>query len=77
MNYTAEQEAKRLVNAIPVLVGKGWEHVGSWLFHKDGRTCDFSAANLSQLDRIERDGLFTISADAVTANMKSPLEPKQ
>lgn len=43
------------------LVKKGWMPCGAFgemLFCRDGRKYDLSAADLNQLPRIEREGLF-------------------
>jgi hypothetical protein len=64
MNFeplTAEQYLAIVNRLVPL----GWMPVGafgSMTFRKNGRNYDFSAADLNQLERIERDGLFVISA---------------
>ena len=52
---------ERYLSIINDLVPKGWLPVGafgSMTFRRNGRNYDLSAADLTQLDRIEREGLF-------------------
>lgn len=45
------------------IVPSGWIPCGHWremLFKKNGKRYDLSAADLEQLERIERQGLFVI-----------------
>lgn len=45
------------------LFNRGFTPAGDWsLFSKRGKVYDFSAADMSQLDRIEREGLFVVEA---------------
>ena len=55
---TEEQEIERLRAARPQIWGKGFLHVVKWIFEKNGKFYDLSAADLTQLDRIEEEGLF-------------------
>lgn len=48
----------RLIAAIPKLNSHGFSQLDGWLFAKGYRVYDFSAADLNQIARIERDGLF-------------------
>jgi len=45
-------------NAIMPLYHKGFRVVGFWLFEKNNLVYDLSAADLSQIERIEKEGLF-------------------
>jgi len=53
-----------LKNAVERCREHGFTHRTGWLFEKDGVTYDLSAADLDQLDRIERDRLFVSMAEA-------------
>jgi len=53
--------AERYLRIIDTLILKGWMPIGqfgSMTFRRNGRNYDLSAADLDQLDRIEREGLF-------------------
>jgi len=53
--------AERYLRIINTLILKGWMPIGqfgSMIFRRNGRNYDLSAADLDQLDRIEREGLF-------------------
>lgn len=51
---------KKFGKAILFLADKGFICAGNWLFEKDGIVYDLSAADLSQIDRIEKEGLFIV-----------------
>ena len=59
MNETRDKEYELEVAAR--LAEHGWTHMGYWLFFKGGKIYDLSAADLNQLDRIEREGLFVVA----------------
>lgn len=40
---------------------EGWTSLGNWLFFRNGKVYDLSAANLDQLEKIEREGLFLVA----------------
>jgi len=53
--------ADKYLKIINDLIPKGWLPIGqfgSMIFRKDGKDYDLSAADLNQLERIEREGLF-------------------
>lgn len=52
------------------LYNKGWlptGAVGQMLFRRGDKTYDLSAADLDQLDRIEREGLFVVNTDQASS----------
>lgn len=53
-----EKETERLSNAKEFLESYNFKSVGGWFFLKDGVTYDLSAADLTQIERIEREKLF-------------------
>lgn len=58
------------LGVINTLIPKGWMPIGkfgSMTFRKNEKTYDLSAADLDQLDRIEREQLFLISSSRVHA----------
>lgn len=57
---TKEQDQAARFAAVETLRGTGFYPIGGWLFIKDGVAYDLSAADLSQIERIERDGLFVV-----------------
>ena len=57
---TPEQERAARFAACDTLRGTGFYPIGGWLFMKDGIAYDLSAADLSQIERIEREGLFVV-----------------
>ena len=57
-NEPKQQYDNRLELAILLLEPLGWLYMGAFFFFKGGKVYDLSAADLSQIDRIERDGLF-------------------
>jgi len=60
MNYDEKQSRKAFCQAVTKLCPLGWTPVGMWLFEKGGKTYDLSTADVSQHERIEREGLFVI-----------------
>ena len=55
----SDRELIRQVKAKRELFRKGWICLGVWKFMSPrGSVHDLSAADLNQLDRIEREGLF-------------------
>lgn len=65
---TEQQGRERRLAACDRLRGTGFYPVGGWLFMKDGKIYDLSAADLDQLDRIEREGLF-VRNDVTNENL--------
>lgn len=53
-----EESQSRYLREIVMLTRAGFTPLGNWRFSKDGLIYDMSAANLDQLERIEREGLF-------------------
>lgn len=59
MNETLEQRRERWAAACALLIPRGWVPIGVWMFFgRDGDLYDLSTADLSQIDRIERERLF-------------------
>jgi hypothetical protein len=59
MNLDATREREREIRATGQLMAHGWTPRGNWRFRSPkGSVHDLSAADLSQLNRIEREGLF-------------------
>ena len=58
-NDAASCDPKRLAEfeKLPAL---GFTPVGGWLFAKDGKTYDLIIADLSQIECIEREGMFVV-----------------
>jgi hypothetical protein len=53
--------AEKYLGIVAALIPQGWMPVGpfrSMTFRRNGKNYDLSAADLDQLDRIEREGLF-------------------
>lgn len=42
------------------LLARGWTPLGGFRFLRNGKIYDLSAADLSQLERIEQEGLFVV-----------------
>lgn len=61
MRFDESLEPQRIARALTILVPKGFTQLSGWWFAKDGKTYDLSAADLDQIDRIEREGLFVKS----------------
>jgi len=60
MNFNEEQDRINRFAAVEQLRPLGFYPVGGWHFMKGGTTYDLSAADLPQIDRIEREGLFVV-----------------
>jgi hypothetical protein len=60
---TPEQDQAARLAACDTLRSTGFYPIGGWLFMKDGIAYDLSAADLSQIERIEREGLFVEITD--------------
>ena len=64
MNYSEQKNAIRLTISLNFLLANGWTHIEKWIFKsRSGILHDLSAADLSQLDRIEKQGLFIWSSE--------------
>ena len=59
---TPEQDQGARFAACDALRGTGFYPIGGWLFMKDGIAYDLSAADLSQIKRIEQEGLFVVES---------------
>jgi hypothetical protein len=57
---TFEQQRVRHNRMLDTLEPLGWIACGMMTFFKGGKIYDLSAADISQIDRIEREGLFVI-----------------
>jgi len=62
---TKERRRSDELNAIKKLHPLGFDPVGDMKFKKDNIVYDLSAADLTQIERIEREGLFVIEVDEV------------
>lgn len=60
MTRTPEEDQRLRFEACDTLRGTGFYPIGGWLFMKNGIAYDLSAADLTQIDRIEREGLFVV-----------------
>lgn len=60
MNTTREQQEAHERDTQLRLIPLGWKPLGGCRFERNGKRYDLSAADLNQLDRIEREGLFLI-----------------
>ena len=58
MNETEQNAIAREQRATSLLLAAGWIPRGNFRFERAGKLYDLSAADLSQLPRIEREGLF-------------------
>jgi len=54
---------KRLQEAKPELEKAGWKHVHRWIFEHAGKRYDLSAADLTKLDLIVREGHFLVKEE--------------
>ncbi|WP_150126571.1 hypothetical protein [Burkholderia cenocepacia] len=63
MNPTAEQLAEHERTVSRVVSRVGYLPLGRCRFLKDGKVYDLSAADLSQLERIQREGLFVVDIE--------------
>lgn len=57
---TAKEDQAARFAACETLRGTGFYPIGGLLFMKDGIAYDLSAADLTQMERIEREGLFVV-----------------
>ena len=65
-----ESEEQREANdrkRVLFLVERGFTPLSNSRFMKNGKVYDLSAADLEQLERIEREGLFIVNIDQVDA----------
>lgn len=61
MNTDAAREDAREEQAAQFLVARGWRYVGRWKFRSPiGSIHDMSAADVTQADRIQHEGLFLV-----------------
>lgn len=61
MNKDVQREALREATATTQLLTQGWTPRGHWRFESPtGSVHDLSAADLGQLSRIQREGLFLV-----------------
>lgn len=59
MNLDHIKERAREIRTTAYLMAQGWTPLGHWRFKSpSGQVHDMSAADLSQLERIQREGLF-------------------
>ena len=56
--HSEESDRIRLNNAIPRLNQHGFSQFNGRMFSKGHRVYDLSAADIDQIERVERDGLF-------------------
>ena len=56
-----ELDYQRWLIAANYLVDYGWRSVGGWLFEKNGKKYDLSAADITKHELIENKGLFLVS----------------
>jgi hypothetical protein len=64
---TVEEDRAARFAACDTLRWTGFYPIGGWLFMKDGIAYDLSAADLTQMERIEREGLFVVEITDLTA----------
>jgi len=58
---SCDQKHAAFVEAINTAYGSGWHVINRWVFESpSGTRHDLSAADISQLDRIEEEGLFLV-----------------
>jgi hypothetical protein len=57
---SAMQNLQRISAAMCELSGKGFTYTGGWIFTKNDQYYDLGAADLTQIDKIEREGLFLV-----------------
>ena len=60
MKSDPDKSRTRESQTIPKLRSSGWISKGNWRFEKNDKLYDLSAADLTQLDRIEKEGLFLV-----------------
>ena len=58
-NRTPQEKYEAWLQAKTICLSKGWNLIQGWIFQAPkGSKHDLSAADLTQLDRIEKEGLF-------------------
>lgn len=57
---TFEQKRDKHDKIYKILIPLGWRPVGMLTFSKNGKIYDLSTADISQIDRIEKEGLFLL-----------------
>lgn len=57
---TQKEDEKAKARARDFLVPLGWNHIGGWNYIKNGVLYDLSAADITQHEKIEKEGLFTV-----------------
>lgn len=62
-----EQREENARKRVTFLVTKGFTPLSDSRFMKNGKVYDLSAADLGQLERIEREGLFVIKLEPLQA----------
>ncbi len=60
MGIDKEKDQARRFAAVDKLRPLGFYPIGGWLFMKDGKAYDLGEADLDQMERIEREGLFIV-----------------
>lgn len=60
---TKAERAWRHIQTCFYLKPRGFVPLGNFLFSKNGITYDLSAADLEQIERIEKEGLFVVEAE--------------
>jgi len=60
MELDLEKDKENQKIAIARLKPLGFTMISSWMFLKNGNIYDLSAADLDQIERIEREGLFML-----------------
>lgn len=60
-----EKEKELLTSVIARLKPLGFTMISKWMFLKNGNIYDLSAADLDQIERIEREGLFILDHEGV------------
>jgi len=60
MNFDEDYSEQQLSLSIQPLNEKGFQQLKGWLFVKNNIVYDLSAADLTQIDRIEKEGLFVV-----------------
>ena len=56
---TEQKKHEAWLKAVDLCHAKGWQCIAGWIFRApSGSYHDLSAADLGQLDRIDREGLF-------------------
>ena len=72
-----ENERQRWLKAVDNLSTLGFMPYGQmWRFIKHGKVYDLSCADLNQMEKIERDGVFVIIQDAEQTKLVSTSSPR-